>query len=160
MKSFQGDRHFERIRFPTCAPPPEGESALAAARDVLGEPGEPDETAEKALWNASVFLMRNGQNNEELTAFLNKIRTIGSPYSDRKAVLLRMLADPQRAATILSAAADQDTQGHLDRLISEIETNRGDARIPAKDTLVACFAVMSNADMIAAYRRKLSSIWF
>jgi putative thioredoxin len=139
---------------------PEGESALALAREALAVPGEPDEAAETILWNAALFYLRNQQNNEELASFLKKIRTIGSPFSDRRAVLLRMLADTERARTVQAAASDQNTQEHLDRLIAEIESNRGDARIPAKDTLVACFAVMPNADMIAAYRRKLSSIWF
>lgn len=142
------------------SPPVEGEAALEAAQGILELPGEPDETAESTLWNAALFLMKNRKMSGQLTGLLEKIRTLGSPYSDRKAILLRLLRDPERSETILSAAADQDTQKILEGLIAEIESKQGDARIPAKDTLIACFAVMSNAELIAAYRRRLSTVWF
>lgn len=142
------------------APSPEGENALLAAKDALSRSGEMDEAAETVLWNAAVFKLKNGQLDDELTAFLKRIRELGSPLSDRRNLLLKAISDPARGKTILAVAAGLEVQAELDKLIAEIESNRGDARLPAKDTLVACFFVLGTGELVAAYRRKLSSIWF
>lgn len=142
------------------APAPEGESALQTAREILKSQAAADEASETALWNAALFKIRTGQNDEELKTILTRIRELGSSYSDRRSLLLRILSDPDRSTTVLSAATDTDDASRLDALIAEIESKKGDERIPAKDTLVACFFVMSSSEVVAAYRRKLSSIWF
>lgn len=142
-------------------PAPEGETALLAAKDVLSRNGEMDEASEAVLWNAAVFKLKNQQNDDELAAFLKHIRELGSPLSDRRNALQKVLGDAERAKTLLAvAAAGESAQTELDRLIAEIESSKGDARIPAKDTLVACFFILGGGDMVAAYRRKLSAIWF
>lgn len=147
-------KHLKPVEAP---PPPEGAAALLSARAILSQESEPSEAQEALLWNACVYKLREGTPDEEFHAMLKKIRSVGSPWADRRNALEKLSAD---RLSLAADAARGSAESILDALIREVETLKGDARIPAKDTLLACFAVLGPTDVVNAYRRKLSSIWF
>ena len=138
-------------------------SPKEAADLVLQERLEGAE-AQDALWQGMVAELCNGADKTRLQELLRAQPEFGGKYSDSRGGLLAYLESESDAqgAKRLGGLFNPDTRREsLEYYLARVENASPEERPQAKEGLLACFYLLGSGDeLVAEYRRKLSSLLY